>query len=149
MEALTNMAPDPLIRNQRTSAAGGAGRSVRMGVASAAQGAGRGYPRNRVSLTVHVSPVRFFAFQRNEASEGKENMAPTFRGRGGAPMSKFLTGEKARAAIVLWASGQFDTAEIAKALDVSEDAAWRTLHLAKDGARADARAQGLAEVIPS
>lgn len=48
--------------------------------------------------------------------------------------SGFLTGEKALAALVLWASGQFDTAMIAAVLEVREDAVYRTLHLAKDAA---------------
>jgi len=44
------------------------------------------------------------------------------------------------AVIVLWSSGQFDTAEIAALLHVREDAVYRTLHTARDGARLDARA---------
>lgn len=49
--------------------------------------------------------------------------------------SGFLTDNVALAAIVLWASGQFDTAEIADVLHVREDAVYRTLHMAKDHAR--------------
>lgn len=52
-------------------------------------------------------------------------------------MSGFLTGDKALAAIVLWASGQFDTAAIAAVLEAKEDQVYRTLHLARDGAEAD------------
>lgn len=51
----------------------------------------------------------------------------------------FLRDEQALAAIVMWASGQFDTAGIAKALHCREDALYRTLVLAKEGARADRR----------
>jgi hypothetical protein len=54
--------------------------------------------------------------------------------------SGFLTGDAALAAIVLWASGRFDTAAIAAVLHVREDAVYRTLHAAKDGARIDRRA---------
>lgn len=48
---------------------------------------------------------------------------------------RLLTGDTALAAIVLWGSGLFDTAAIAEALHVSEDAVCRTLHMAKDHAR--------------
>ncbi|RWF41606.1 MAG: hypothetical protein EOS46_27830 [Mesorhizobium sp.] len=51
----------------------------------------------------------------------------------------FLRDEQALAAIILWGSGQFDTADIAKALQCREDAVYRTLHMAKDGARQDRR----------
>ncbi len=44
----------------------------------------------------------------------------------------YLTDNKARAAIVLWASGQFDTLSIAELLDVREDAVCRTLRMARD-----------------
>ncbi|QKV20272.1 hypothetical protein [Oricola thermophila] len=54
----------------------------------------------------------------------------------------YLTGNHAVAAIVLWAGGQFNTKEIADLLNVREDAVCRTLHLAKEGARADARRRG-------
>lgn len=47
----------------------------------------------------------------------------------------FLFGDQAMAACVLWASGMFDTADIARLLSVREDAVWRTLHMARDGAR--------------
>lgn len=40
----------------------------------------------------------------------------------------FLAGEKALAAVILWASGQMDTASIAEVLEVREDAVYRTLH---------------------
>lgn len=47
----------------------------------------------------------------------------------------FLVDDQALAAIVLWASGRFDTAAIAQVLNVREDAVCRTLHLARDAAR--------------
>lgn len=47
----------------------------------------------------------------------------------------FLLDNQAIACVVLWASGQFDTAEIAGLLRVREDAVYRTLHAARDGAR--------------
>ncbi|MER8667654.1 hypothetical protein NKH45_10630 [Mesorhizobium sp. M1156] len=53
----------------------------------------------------------------------------------------WLTGDAAHAAIVLWSSGQFDTNAIAAVLTVREDAVCRTLAMARDGARADARAR--------
>ncbi|TPN26606.1 hypothetical protein FKO01_25360 [Mesorhizobium sp. B2-3-3] len=52
----------------------------------------------------------------------------------------YLRDERALAAIVMWSSGQFDTESIAKALQCREDAVYRTLALAKEGARADRRA---------
>ncbi|TPK42285.1 MULTISPECIES: hypothetical protein [unclassified Mesorhizobium] len=52
----------------------------------------------------------------------------------------YLRDEQALAAIVMWSSGQFDTDSIAKALRCREDAVYRTLALAKEGARADRRA---------
>ncbi|TPM39355.1 hypothetical protein FJ951_26980 [Mesorhizobium sp. B2-2-3] len=52
----------------------------------------------------------------------------------------YLRDAQAHAAIVLWASGQFDTKDIADALRCREDAVYRTLALAKEGARADRRA---------
>ena len=52
----------------------------------------------------------------------------------------YLRDAQALAAIVMWGSGQFDTADIAKALQCGEDAVYRTLQMAKDGARADRRA---------
>ena len=55
------------------------------------------------------------------------------------PKSGFLVDRQAVAALVLWASGQFDTADIAKLLGTTEDAVYRTLHMARDGARADRR----------
>ncbi len=51
--------------------------------------------------------------------------------------SGFLSGDTALAAIVLWASGHFDTLDIATVLGVREDAVYRTLHLARSGAIAD------------
>ncbi|GAB5505804.1 MAG: hypothetical protein Rhirs2KO_09670 [Rhizobiaceae bacterium] len=51
----------------------------------------------------------------------------------------FLIDDQAVAALVLWGSGRFDTADIARLLAVREDAVCRTLHMAKDGARRDAR----------
>jgi len=51
----------------------------------------------------------------------------------------YLRDEQALAAIILWGSGQFDTVDIAKALHCREDAVYRTLQVAKDGARADRR----------
>lgn len=54
----------------------------------------------------------------------------------------FLTGDQAMAAIVLWASGQFDTAAIAALLSVREDAVWRTLHETRDVARQRDRRAG-------
>lgn len=50
----------------------------------------------------------------------------------------YLTDNRAIAACVLWASGQFSTKEIADLLHEREDAVCRTLHMAKEGARADA-----------
>jgi hypothetical protein len=50
-------------------------------------------------------------------------------------VSGFLVDDQALAAIVLWASGRFDTAAIAEVLKVREDAVCRTLHMARDGAR--------------
>lgn len=50
--------------------------------------------------------------------------------------------EQAIAAIVLWASGRFDTGDIATLLGVREDAVWRTLHLAREGARQDVANDG-------
>ena len=55
--------------------------------------------------------------------------------------SGYLVDEQARAAIVLWASGQFDTKEIADVLGVREDAVCRTLRLARDAALLDGRAR--------
>ncbi len=49
-------------------------------------------------------------------------------------MSGYLTGDKAMAAVVLWASGYFDTKAIADLLTVREDAVYRTLHDARDTA---------------
>lgn len=57
-------------------------------------------------------------------------------------MAGFLYGDAAMAAIVLWSSGRFDTAQIAQLLNVEEDAVYRTLHMAKDGARLDRRGGG-------
>lgn len=54
--------------------------------------------------------------------------------------SPILRDQQAVAAIVLWASGQFDTSDIADVLKVREDAVYRTLHMARDGAREDRRA---------
>lgn len=58
--------------------------------------------------------------------------------------SGYLVDERARAAIVLWASGQFDTQEIADVLRVREDAVCRTLRLARDVALQDATRGGRA-----
>lgn len=52
--------------------------------------------------------------------------------------SGFLTDNVAVAALVLWASGRFNTHEIAVLLSVREDAVCRTLHMAREGARQDA-----------
>lgn len=49
----------------------------------------------------------------------------------------FLLDNQAAAAVVLWASGQFSTFEIAELLHVREDAVARTLHMARDAARQD------------
>lgn len=54
----------------------------------------------------------------------------------------WLTDAGALAAIVLWSSGKFDTNDIANVLAVREDAVCRTLAMARDGARQDARAEG-------
>ncbi|WP_044549994.1 hypothetical protein [Mesorhizobium japonicum] len=51
----------------------------------------------------------------------------------------YLRDEQALATIILWSSGQFDTTDIANALQCREDAVYRTLQMAKDGARADRR----------
>lgn len=42
-----------------------------------------------------------------------------------------LSGDIGLAAIVLWASGQFDTSSIADVLNVREDAVSRTLHMSR------------------
>jgi hypothetical protein len=55
-----------------------------------------------------------------------------------ATPSGYLVDDKARAAIVLWASGQFDTLAIAEVLDVREDAVCRTLRMARDAVVQDA-----------
>lgn len=47
----------------------------------------------------------------------------------------YIVGDKAMAAVVLWASGLFDTMAIAELLAVREDAVWRTLHETRDTAR--------------
>lgn len=52
-----------------------------------------------------------------------------------AKTAGFLLGDQALAAIVLWTSGQFDTASIATVLGVREDAVYRTLHETRDTAR--------------
>lgn len=49
--------------------------------------------------------------------------------------SGFLIDQLATAALVLWSSGMFDTADIGKLLNVGEDAVYRTIQMAKDGAR--------------
>lgn len=46
--------------------------------------------------------------------------------------SGYLLDDKAKAAVVLWASGKFDTLEISQVLSVREDAVCRTLRLARD-----------------
>lgn len=56
--------------------------------------------------------------------------------------SGYLTDDIARAAIVLWASGQFDTQEIANVLNVREDAVCRTLRLARDTVLQDVARSG-------
>jgi len=53
----------------------------------------------------------------------------------GAPSLRWLTGDAAKAACVLWASGQFSTFDIAVLLQVPENAVDRTLRLARDTAR--------------
>ncbi|TKB62775.1 MAG: hypothetical protein E5W81_20420, partial [Mesorhizobium sp.] len=45
-------------------------------------------------------------------------------------LARWLTGDAALAAIVLWSSGQFDTNAIAAVLTVREDAVCRTLAMA-------------------
>ncbi|MBZ9856734.1 hypothetical protein LB566_23360 [Mesorhizobium sp. CA13] len=42
-----------------------------------------------------------------------------------------LSGQPGLAAIVLWASGQFSTLEIAQVLNFREDAVSRTLHMSR------------------
>lgn len=49
----------------------------------------------------------------------------------------FLLDNQAAAALVLWDSGMFDTADIAELLGGREDAVWRTVHEARDQARKD------------
>lgn len=51
----------------------------------------------------------------------------------------FLTDDTAMAAVVLWGSGLFDTLSIATVLQCREDAVCRTLHMAGDAARQNAR----------
>lgn len=55
--------------------------------------------------------------------------------RGVEPGGGFLVDDQAVAACVLWGSGVFDTADIARLLGVREDAVCRTLHMARDAAR--------------
>ncbi|MQB43368.1 hypothetical protein [Rhizobium sp. ICMP 5592] len=50
-------------------------------------------------------------------------------------MSGAIDERQALAAIVLWNSGHFDTADIGQLLDVREDAVYRTLHAARHVAR--------------
>lgn len=49
-------------------------------------------------------------------------------------MSGFLVDKQAAAALVLWGSGMFDTADIAELLSVREDAVYRTIRMASDTA---------------
>lgn len=58
--------------------------------------------------------------------------------------SGYLVDDIARAAIVLWASGQFDTQEIATILHVREDAVCHTLRLARDAVLQGAASSGRA-----
>ncbi|MES0207891.1 hypothetical protein NKJ93_02175 [Mesorhizobium sp. M0028] len=51
------------------------------------------------------------------------------------PSGGFLSGDLAMAAIVLWSSGQFCTADIANLLTVGEDQVDRTVRAARDTAR--------------
>lgn len=60
------------------------------------------------------------------------------------PVAAYLVDDQARAAIVLWASGQFDTLAIAELLNVREDAVCRTLRLARDAVLQDAARDGRA-----
>ncbi|MDI7864320.1 hypothetical protein MRS76_20485 [Rhizobiaceae bacterium n13] len=46
-------------------------------------------------------------------------------------MSGPMEAQKALAAIILWASGHFDTFDIGTVLDVPKDAVCRTLHAAR------------------
>lgn len=57
--------------------------------------------------------------------------ADTRSGRSSA-MSGLLDERQALAAIVLWASAHFDTADIAEVLGIKEDAVCRTLHAARN-----------------
>lgn len=58
------------------------------------------------------------------------------RREGGA----WLADDRAVACLVLWRCGLFDTSDIAELLGCREDAVCRTLHMARDGSRQDARA---------
>lgn len=58
------------------------------------------------------------------------------------PRGDYLMDEQAIAAVVLWVSGRFDTSAIATLLGVREDAVWRTLQLAREGARQDVANDG-------
>lgn len=51
----------------------------------------------------------------------------------------YLVDNQAIAACALWQSGFFSTKDIADLLHVREDAVYRTLHMAREGAREDAR----------
>lgn len=57
------------------------------------------------------------------------------RQAGSAAMSGPMDQQAALAAIILWNSGHFDTADIGTLLNVKEDAVCRTLHAARDVAR--------------
>lgn len=60
MKALTKQALNPLIENQRVHAAQGEADRSGGGTLAPAPAHPRGYPRNRVSVTDQVSPVRGF-----------------------------------------------------------------------------------------
>lgn len=66
------------------------------------------------------------------------NAPPTCRCKGRAS-GGFLSGDLAMAAIVLWSSGQFCTADISNLLTVGEDQVDRTIRAARDTARQNDR----------
>lgn len=64
MICLNNPAFAPLIENQRVTRLAPAAHSVRMGVPRALAAGCRGYPRNAVSVSERVKPVRFYRSKR-------------------------------------------------------------------------------------
>lgn len=87
MISFDNLRSLPLIENQRVTRAAPAAQSVRMGVPHALAAAGRGHPRNRVSLSERVKAVRFYRSKRpfcQLAGNWKLNAGLPGRGEGAA-----------------------------------------------------------------